>query len=951
MATKFYLTNNTPSYTPPTIRGLWDSTGSVVTKKLSTTKTGGGNITSISVAETSTSNTYDVLLYRGISNPLEAVSLVGELSLVLGVLESSTDANLFYHVHVYITAGNTDTVRVTLVNDIVESFLSSEWPTTAIGKSLGSVHSTIGSVLDGDRLVIEIGYIARNSSATSYTGSLYYGTQVSGSPVSDLTASADATLFAGYFNFTDNLTEKVIVNFSLSPTGIIYEGETSTLGIALDASPSSPVTVNVEKYSGSQYLNIVGGYTLTFDSGNWSTPQNITFYHTNDDNGSDEYASFLISASGIDSAFFGLSGIDSFAPCSGVLRDPFHNYPIRTSKGGGTKCTTCEKRTNCHECCSCVWPYICVDYSLFCSGASPLNTDIYLDAIEYDCINERFDLSVTCSGSTGVYDIYLKYQKIDNQCYATISSTGLAMTGVDIIKLPFNSGSNCRCPWWDFDLGASGSISVRPYELVSIGNQRCIDKGPDDCTAGRCLPKKLCAKFFSAAEPQGVFTTLTWYENDQIEVDCCCHANRFPDTLIARFVNFGPDCSCIAPIKEETIYGPQHGHEITDPGAIVHLKHRVAGTGDYFVNNYPFVPSGSNVWVSSGLYDDLEYIAPGPTDLDPSGTPLIVSRLMTWCGPSGWDSIVEIVNKSGAFASGNTDYIDTPYNSGNLFSNVYRPSGTILSCNPFHLRLSGIVEPDHCYDDQTGEFGTGNLQIHIQEFIGWKGPHAFVSGMDITLYSEVVPTATRPQSSAADCVPKIHVPDQSGSTTLKSRWDVYDALQVWPDPVWKDSEFILDEPIDTTTRIEIYPRPCGGCGDVGEDPNLPDVLTECCSNRIPKTLHVTGINLNDCSCVNSVSFDLIYNNSTALWEGSGAFCSGCSVTMTLGCESLIGSNVWLLTWGFDPNPSTYTWNPTVPTQDYAFTCNPFYWLTRSVSNNTCCNSIFAASLFQWEITE
>lgn len=949
MATKFYITDSAPSYTPSTIRGAWDDTGSAVTKKLSTTKTSGGNITSVGVAETSTSNTYDVLLYRGISGPLAAASLVGEMSLILGVIESSTSANMFYHIHIFVTAGDTDTVRLTLVDNVVESFGGAEWPTTAIGKSLSSTHATIGSILDGDRIVVEIGYIARNSVSTSYTGSLYYGTQVSGSPVSDLTVSADATLFAGYFNFTDTITEQVIVNFSMASTGIIYEGETSTLAISLDSSPSSAVTVTVEKYSGSNYLAITGGYTLIFDSGNWSTPQNITFYHSEDDNGSDEYASFLVSASGIDNAFFGLSGIDSFIPCSGLAaRDPFHHYPIRTSKGGGTKCTTCEKRTNCHDCCTCVWPYVCVDYDISCSGAFPTATDTYLDAIPYDCVNDRYDLTVDCYGYP--LDIYLKYEKIDGECYATITSESLALTGVDIVTIPFSSGSHCRCPWWDFDLGSSGTISVRPYELVSIGNQRCIDRGPDDCTAGRCLPKKLCAKFFSAAEPMGVYTTLTWYENDQITVDCCCNANTLPDTLMARFLNYGPDCSCIAPIREDTIYGPQHGHEITDPGGIVHLKHRIAGTGDYFVNNYPFVPSGSNVWVSSGAYGDLEQIAPGPTELDPTGTPIIVSRLMTWCGPSGWNSIVEIINKDMADDSGNTDYTDSPYDSGNLFSNVYMPTGTILSCNPFHIRLSGIVEGDHCYDDQTGEFGTGNLEIYIQEFIGWKGPHAFVSGTDVTLYSELVPTATEPQASAADCVPKLHIPDQTGAITLKSRWDVYDAFEVWPDPVWRTSEFILDEPIDTTTRVEIYPRPCAGC-EVIEDPNAVDVQTECCSNRIPKTLHVTGINLNDCSCINAVSFDLVYNASNDTWEGGAAFCSTCSVTMKLTCTSLLGSYVWILTWGFDPNISTYVWTPTVPTQDDAFTCEPFYWLTRHESSNTCCDPVMAASSFQWEITE
>jgi hypothetical protein len=135
-----------------------------------------------------------------------------------------------------------------------------------------------------------------------------------------------------------------------------------------------------------------------------------------------------------------------------------------------------------------------------------------------------------------------------------------------------------------------------------------------------------------------------------------------------------------------------------------------------------------------------------------------------------------------------------------------------------------------------------------------------------------------------------------------------------------------------------------------EDPYAIDVQTDCCSNRVPKTLYVTAIEDNDCPCASTVSFQLNYDSAQEAWIGSGNFCNRCTVTMKLYCGGLT-TPLWQLEWGFEPNPNTFVWTPQVPVVDPAFSCSPFLWETRSVSNNTCCDSSMAASLFHWMITE
>jgi len=210
MSTKLYVCNRTPVYTPATKRGAWDLSSSVTVGALDTSKIGGGIITSVNVAETSSSNTYDVALSRFISGRLAAQTIGGTFDVTICATESNAAADMYFHVYIYVTQGDSDVVRGVLLNDYVEN-TTNEFGTsgTTGGKSLQSPQSLSSlSVNDGDRIVVEMGYIARNSVTTSYAGYIRYGTLLSSNILDvapDLTVGGDTTTQAGFFTFSQDL--------------------------------------------------------------------------------------------------------------------------------------------------------------------------------------------------------------------------------------------------------------------------------------------------------------------------------------------------------------------------------------------------------------------------------------------------------------------------------------------------------------------------------------------------------------------------------------------------------------------------------------------------------------------------------------------------------------------------------------------------------------------------
>jgi len=176
--TKLYLAfSAAASYVPPTFKGGWNDTASVVTRKglLAPVSSGGGTSSSVYVIENG-STPVDLLHLRIVSDALAAQTISGTIDLMLlSAMQPWPDMLACWHLHVYATVGDTDAVRCTLLNNYREndpnvryapgtgqfsSFISG---TLQGNKLFAPATLTPGAVNAGDHLVIEIGAIARNT--------------------------------------------------------------------------------------------------------------------------------------------------------------------------------------------------------------------------------------------------------------------------------------------------------------------------------------------------------------------------------------------------------------------------------------------------------------------------------------------------------------------------------------------------------------------------------------------------------------------------------------------------------------------------------------------------------------------------------------------------------------------------------------------------------------------
>lgn len=190
MPRQFYLTADPAPYTPATWKGGWDKTADAEDLLLDSTKTTAAidkfTIQSVSSSETSVSPLYRVALARFVSGPLLAQTISGTVQIMAGVLSSNATAELYYSLHIWATVGDSDTARGTLLSQFTEVAASNNpFPTDPKGRDM-MVTAALSAVTlqDDDRVVVEVGYIARNADTSEYTGTLYYGTDFysNGSP-------------------------------------------------------------------------------------------------------------------------------------------------------------------------------------------------------------------------------------------------------------------------------------------------------------------------------------------------------------------------------------------------------------------------------------------------------------------------------------------------------------------------------------------------------------------------------------------------------------------------------------------------------------------------------------------------------------------------------------------------------------------------------------------------
>jgi hypothetical protein len=194
LATRFWLTSSAPPYTPTTRRGAWDVASGEDVQLLGRKPAGSAGTSSINAGSTAADR--DVLLHRSISaGAVKAGTISGTVSWTIGVRESNVDCNAVWHVHIYVTSGDSDTPRGTLLSDYIGS---TEFTTTATGTQITGQAISSLAIQTGDRLVVEIGYRAQSLS-TTYNSTVNYGN----TGTTDLTSgSTSVTTAPGWVEFS-----------------------------------------------------------------------------------------------------------------------------------------------------------------------------------------------------------------------------------------------------------------------------------------------------------------------------------------------------------------------------------------------------------------------------------------------------------------------------------------------------------------------------------------------------------------------------------------------------------------------------------------------------------------------------------------------------------------------------------------------------------------------------
>lgn len=195
MATlRLYLNNAAATYSPATLRGTWHKTSDAVTKKMSTSKDASGSPTTVTGTHTGTAY-QTALLLRLVSEPMAAAMSIasGETwNSLIGCLEDLDTMNLQLRLHCFVTVGDSDTVRGTILSNATDS---AEMATVAnqCAEQTADTYDNAVSIAAGDRIVLELGMGGNCTDSTNY-GDIYYG----GSGNDLVFNNGDATTLVGW---------------------------------------------------------------------------------------------------------------------------------------------------------------------------------------------------------------------------------------------------------------------------------------------------------------------------------------------------------------------------------------------------------------------------------------------------------------------------------------------------------------------------------------------------------------------------------------------------------------------------------------------------------------------------------------------------------------------------------------------------------------------------------
>jgi hypothetical protein len=225
-SSRFYLNATLAAPISPSFASGWESTTSAVRRMMGRPSLAVSTKTNLGLAETSTSGTFDRLIYQFVSEPLGLASTIsGPLTGLIRATESSTSADFRSQMVVKVVSGDGTTLRGTVI-DFDASALSNEWPTTSASRAFPVV-TTVVTPVDaqaGDRIVVEVGYRAHNTSSTSFTGTLRAGHTVGGT---DFTATAQTADNNPWIDISAT-TRLLPTEASLTANAILLQPQTSS---------------------------------------------------------------------------------------------------------------------------------------------------------------------------------------------------------------------------------------------------------------------------------------------------------------------------------------------------------------------------------------------------------------------------------------------------------------------------------------------------------------------------------------------------------------------------------------------------------------------------------------------------------------------------------------------------------------------------------------------------
>lgn len=171
MASRLYFGNGVSPITTTT-KGGWGQVAGIVAKGLTTGPYGGA--ATIAISESSNTNNFQPMMGRWTSAPLQSAynfTSGDTIDISIGALQSSSavDTTTLF---IWVTNGDADTSHGTL---LALSAGGTTWPTSVASRYRTGIACASVNASAGDRIVVELGYNANDTSTTSFTGTVNYG--------------------------------------------------------------------------------------------------------------------------------------------------------------------------------------------------------------------------------------------------------------------------------------------------------------------------------------------------------------------------------------------------------------------------------------------------------------------------------------------------------------------------------------------------------------------------------------------------------------------------------------------------------------------------------------------------------------------------------------------------------------------------------------------------------